>query len=307
MDSPERQGRRDSQNSSLARSIVMHASRNAWEVGQPLREEALATFFNVSRSPINRALRHLEALGIAEHQPNRGFYLSKPVEDALQLFKQDLGADAVYLKLARDALSWGTGHNLTISDLVTAYGATRGRVQRACERAATEGWLEKGSGYKWTVRLGITSEEDYAQFYRFRETIEPAAVLEPGFEINEREFQSLLSLQRRIAQGEFETLSAVDLFEINTELHESIVSWSGNHFYLDALKRANASRRVIEYTKVLETKRIDIFADEHVAILEALEKGSRRKAVKLLQEHLATARNAKAIDLSIAKNGHSEN
>ena len=286
--------RRGSQSNSLARNIVMHASRNAWDVGHPLREGALAESFNVSRTPINRALQQLATLGIAEHQPNRGFFLRKPVEDALQLVKQDLGTDDVYLRLARDALNWGSGHTLTISDLVTAYGEPRGRVQRACDRAATEGWLEKGSGYKWTVRLGIASEEDYARFYRFRETMEPAAVLEPGFEIDTQEFATLLSLQKRIANGEFENLSAVDLFEINTELHETIVSWSGNHFFLDALKRANASRRVIEYTKVLETERIDIFAHEHVEILETLERGARKKAARLLQAHVATARNVKA-------------
>ncbi len=306
MKSSRRQKRRGSENNSLVRSIVMHASRNAWEVGHPLREGSLAAFFGVSRSPINRALQHLAKLGIAEHQPNRGFFLRKPVEDALQLVKLDLGADEVYLRLARDALSWGTGHTLTISDLVSAYGEPRGRVQRACERAATEGWLEKGTGYKWAVRLGISSEEDYARFYRFRETIEPAAILEPGFEINQQEFQSLLSLQRRIADGEFETLSAVDLFEINTEQHETIVSWSGNHFYLDALRRANASRRVIEYTKVLATERIDIFAHEHVEILEALQQRARRKAARLLQAHVATARNVKARGINRSTNGKSK-
>ncbi|MDA7949503.1 MAG: FCD domain-containing protein [Hyphomicrobiaceae bacterium] len=195
---------------------------------------------------------------------------------------------------------------LTISDLVAAYGETRGRVQRACERAANEGWLEKGGGYKWSVRLGIASEDDYARFYRFRETIEPAAVLEPGFEIDQQEFRTLLSLQKRIANGEFEALSAVDLFEINTELHETIVSWSGNHFYLDALKRANASRRVIEYTKVLETERIDIFAHEHVEILETLERGARKKAARLIQAHVSTAGNVKATSLSRPSNGNTK-
>lgn len=295
--------RRDSQNNSLARSIVMHASRNAWDVGQPLREGSLAANFNVSRTPINRALQQLETLGIVEHHPNRGFFLRTPAKDALQLVKQDLGNDEVYLRLARDALNWGSGHTLTISDLVTAYGAPRGRVQRACDRAATEGWLEKGSGYKWTVRLGISSEEDYARFYRFRETIEPAAILEPGFEIDAQEFATLLSLQKRIANGEFEKLSAVDMFEINTELHETIVSWSGNHFYLDALRRANASRRVIEYTKVLKTERIDIFAHEHVEILETLERGARKKAARLMQAHVATARHVKSSGTIRSANG----
>ena len=284
----------------------MHASRNAWEVGHPLREGALAASFGVSRTPINRALQHLAKLGVAEHLPNRGFILKQQVSDALQHFKQTPGADEIYLKLARDALNWGSGHMLTISDLVAAYGETRGRVQRACERAANEGWLEKGGGYKWSVRLGIASEDDYARFYRFRETIEPAAVLEPGFEIDQQEFRTLLSLQKRIANGEFEALSAVDLFEINTELHETIVSWSGNHFYLDALKRANASRRVIEYTKVLETERIDIFAHEHVEILETLERGARKKAARLIQAHVSTAGNVKATSLSRPSNSNTK-
>lgn len=281
----------------LARDIVLLANRQAWAVGDPLREEALAEHFSVSRTPINRALRHLATLGIAEHLPRRGFFLRTAAIDALPIIGNALDGDDVYLRLARDALDWGNGTSLTISDVSTAYGETRSQVERAIERAAVEGWLEKGAGYKWIVRLGISTAEDYARFYRFREVVEPAALLEPNYKVDASELESLLALQIRIAAGDFQTLSAVDLFEINTDLHESVVAWSGNLFYLDALKRSNAARRVLEYTKVLETKRIDTFASEHIAILKRLKTGHNEKAATLIRAHLRTARNLKAPEL----------
>ena len=45
--------------------------------GERLREDALATSFNVSRGPIREALRILENDGVIQMLPNRGAYVSK--------------------------------------------------------------------------------------------------------------------------------------------------------------------------------------------------------------------------------------
>ena len=187
----------------------------------------------------------------------------------------------------------GNGATVTIANLDKQYGEPRLRIQKILERAALEGWVKRSVGYKWTITLGITSEEDYDKFYSFREAIEPAAILESGFEPDVTELTALLALQTRLANGEFNLLNAIDLFEINTELHETIVSWSGNSFFLDALRRSNASRRLVEYTKVLKTRKIDSFARDHIRILNSLKNGHIAKAASQIGKHIRAARRVK--------------
>jgi DNA-binding GntR family transcriptional regulator len=46
--------------------------------GSPLRQEALAEEFSVSRTPIREALRQLEAKGVIQHLPNQGAVVLAP-------------------------------------------------------------------------------------------------------------------------------------------------------------------------------------------------------------------------------------
>ena len=175
---------------SLAHKILAYASKLDWSAGTPLRVAALAEQFRVSRTPINRALKVLTQMGYARHVPNRGYYLC---EDATAFFSH-LGKldneDETYLTMARDALQWGNGASLTIAELSKRYNKPRANIQKIVDRAALEGWLLRAAGHKWTITLGITSEDDYAKFYRFRETIEPAAILEPDYCVNETELSA---------------------------------------------------------------------------------------------------------------------
>lgn len=60
----------------------------AWPAGAPLRQEALAAEFGVSRIPLREALQRLEAEGLVELHPHRGAVVSPlPIEEAAELFE----------------------------------------------------------------------------------------------------------------------------------------------------------------------------------------------------------------------------
>ena len=277
----------------LPNEILAHASREQLPAGSPLSVSGLAQKCSVSRTPVVSALQELVARGVAEHRLNRGYFLTCDGRAAEATFGKSVQPSEDYLALTRLVQEIGDGGATSAADLVSLLGITRARALSLLERGAAEGWLTKSAGHSWIVRLGITSEADYMRFYRFRETIEPAALREPDYAADAAELDRLRAVQLRLLDGGYRTIAAVDLFEINRELHETIVAWSGNRFYLDALKRSNDLRRLIEYSKVMETQKIDAFAVEHIEILDTIAASDFTRAEQLVLRHLQRARKTK--------------
>ena len=80
-------------------------------------------------------------------------------------------------------------------------------------------------------------------------------------------------------------------FEVNSTFHETLASWSRNRFFLQAVRRQNALRRMHQFADFweLEPEQILQSCRDHLAILAALDKGDRPGAVELLVGHLAGA------------------
>lgn len=265
----------------------------SWQVGRPLRESLLAKQFGVSRTPVRAALEYLTAAGFAEYRINKGYFI-KDLSVLDKELSRPAGGDTLYKRLARDLLNERWQQPISIAELAKRYDTTRSRAQSLLERAAAEGWAEKRPGYKWVFRNAIRTEAEYEKFYRFRETIETAALLEPDYRPDMAKLQSLLQIQQRMAQSQYKTIVSIDLFEINRDFHESIVAWSQNPFYLDALVRGNNLRRPFEYSKVLKPPRVEAFAREHIEILEKIRKGDYAGAADLMRGHLRLAGTVKA-------------
>ena len=74
---------------SLADRIAEKIFAGEYPPGSPLRQEALAEEFSVSRTPIREALRLLEVKGVVQHRPNQGAIVLAPtaqdIRDAYQV------------------------------------------------------------------------------------------------------------------------------------------------------------------------------------------------------------------------------
>ena len=68
----------------LAATLQARVLNGEIETGTRLRQEALAREFGVSRTPIREALRQLQAIGIAELEPNRGAIVRAPTARELR-------------------------------------------------------------------------------------------------------------------------------------------------------------------------------------------------------------------------------
>ncbi|MFS2042279.1 hypothetical protein [Agrobacterium tumefaciens] len=69
---------------------------------------------------------------------------------------------------------------------------------------------------------------------------------------------------------------------------------SGNRFLLGTIERQNQLRRLVEYRQTLNREQVRGQNNEHLDILDTLEKGLRFEASQILAHHLGNAKNRKA-------------
>jgi DNA-binding GntR family transcriptional regulator len=282
----------------LASQILDHIRSNGLSRGQHLPSQALADAFRVSRAPVNAAFKFLENMGVVRSEANRGYFLATDAKDLtdLRLLVNDEGEeDDSYFEIAEDRLAGKLPQQVTENELMRRYDLPRSRLVKILNRIAQEGWIERLPGHGWEFRQTLTSRHSYEAGYRFRATIESAAVLEPTYKVDRDAFQRARDQQQTILEGGLQRLSRAHLFKVNSELHETIVGCSGNEFFLDSIKRVNRLRRLIEYrVTTLDRSRLTRQCREHLEILDLLEAGKNQEASAYLRRHIEGASSLKS-------------
>jgi DNA-binding GntR family transcriptional regulator len=262
-------------------------------VGSHLTERGLADALRVSRTPTRGALHFLEKMDVVDRAHPRGFVLKKPADELpeISVQRQD---DDLYLRIAEDRLEARLPSRITSSELMRRYGCSQARLLPVLSRMTHEGWLDRLPGKGWEFQPMMDSPEAYDQSYRFRMLIEPAALAEPGYKIDPDAFARIRTQQEEMLAGKLLQYSRPEVFEIGASFHETIVGCSGNPYILDALRRINQLRRLIEYRGNTDRGRLVSQCKEHIQLLDMIESGDRDGASEFLRRHLDVARKIKA-------------
>lgn len=279
----------------VAREIVAYARRENLRAGTRIAESVLADQIGTSRSPVNVALRHLVELGMLSHDLNRGYFLNKDAlsfGDLAERFSAEPD-DPVYLRIADDRLSRRLPDLVNEVDLMRLYDVSRSALRHVLSRIQQEGWVEKSVGHGWSFQPMIDSAEAYEESYVFRTSIEPTALLASGFKANPAELAALRRQQELIASTGWETMTAIELFEANSQFHETLAKWSGNRFILQAVRRTDQLRRLVEYRQARSRRPRQTQAKEHLEILDAIAANDALRAATLMRGHLEGARRGK--------------
>ncbi|EIM29396.1 GntR family transcriptional regulator [Microvirga lotononidis] len=273
--------------------IIEHIRENNLARGHHLPTQTLADALRVSRAPIAAALKRLEELKIVRSEPYRGYFLAK---DASELSKEDSPSlsdqepeDEVYFQIAEDRLSRKLADRISENELMRLYGIPRSRLLKILHRIAEEGWIERLPGNGWEFRAGLTSRAGYEQAYQFRAAIESQSLLLPSFRIDPKAFHAAREEQQAILDGGFERMSRTHLFQANSQFHEMLVGCSQNEFFVDAVRRVNRLRRLIEYRITVNRSRLPLQSQEHLHILDLIEAGDRQRAAEFLRVHILGA------------------
>lgn len=241
-------------------------------------------------------LAWLAEKGVADYDRNRGYFLSIDARsvppDVLAAATEP--AVSLYDRIAEARLDGKLSDSITESDMARQFDASRNDVRKALLRAQNEGWIEKEAGYGWRFLPLIDSLEAYDDMYWLRVAIEPACILNPKFKPNLPELQVLRAEQELILTGN-QVMMATEIVAANSRFHETIVSWSGNQFAVQTLRRLNRMRRLAEYRQEKQALPRKVLAQEHLTILDAIESGDNMGAASLLRSHIDAARRKKAI------------
>lgn len=277
----------------LARRIVGLARDRDCPTGCQLKEQWLAGELGLSRSPVRAALRLLEQYGVVRTIPNQGCFLTRPAAE-LGDGNWDLpptGEERLYAALTRDRYTNRLDRQINVTGLVRRYRASRSLVERVLARLADEGLVEREAGRGWRFLPAVDNPQVLEESYRFRLTVEPMAIQDPGFE-PDRKRLGKLKRQHEALIGELaHSMPSRRLVEVDAEFHESIGAWSNNRFILQAIQQQTRLRRLMEFQfSMADPERMVQSCREHLAILDALEAGDREKAADLMRKHIEVSR-----------------
>lgn len=273
----------------LAQEIALYIKDANLEVGSRLTEKALCDAFNVSRTPVRAALKSLSEAGIIRHVRNRGYFTqmaaAKISEDPVPQSDEEL----LYLRLTRDRFEGELDKEFTEADLVRRFDVPRSTLTRVLQRLLLERLIEKRPGRGWSFAEILDSEQAHDESYRFRLCIEPAALLESTFTIDEERLTRCRNQHEDILAGKAKSISSIAFFEINADFHQMLADFSGNRFFREAMRQQNNLRRVISYQWVYGAERVGETCQEHLAIIEAIVARDGMWAASLLRNHLSGA------------------
>ncbi|WP_026122857.1 GntR family transcriptional regulator [Nocardiopsis halotolerans] len=293
VDSGTRRGA-DGRASALALSLATQISELArtgdLDEGAHLTEQWIADRLQVSRSPVRRALGLLDEMGIVRHVPNRGYFLARSGRELASADPTPEREEDLYFRLVDDFLSGGLDREFTAAETARRHGVAARHVQQVLVRMEAEDLVRRRPGRGWEFQEVLSTAEGHDHSYRFRMIVEPAALLEPGFAVDAAAFAAHRERQEGLLRGRALSSARATLFQTGAEFHEMLVGCANNPVLLDAVRRQNRVRRLIEYRHQVDRTRMVHQAREHLLLLDLLEEGRTEEASRALHTHLDRVR-----------------
>lgn len=273
----------------LADRISRLMNEEALAAGARLNENRLAAQLGVSRTPVRAALQHLAAMGYVKRRPNVGVELVTLPPMPAPLAENAEAHDELLLRLARDRQQQRLPDLVSEAELMATYGVSRPALRHTLGRLTDMGVVERKLGYGWRFARDGWDRKAREESYRFRLTIEPAAILEPGFVLPAGWAEDMRARHEAFLRAPWTESSSIAFFEMNAGFHEGVAAASGNRFFADAVQRQNRLRRLSNYDWRHGRDRVEVNCREHLEMLGRLSTGDTEMAALLMRRHLEEA------------------
>jgi DNA-binding GntR family transcriptional regulator len=275
---------------SLARQVLDHARAKALRPGDRLPEEAFATACGVSRTPLRSAYIILETNGFLVKGEAEGYFLAADLDADTSAMESQL--DTLNVSLAKTILADRAARRLddtqSVSFLIRRYNTTRAAVLNALTVLQQDGIIDRIPGQSWSFRPILDTPNAVADSHQFRLILEPAAILAPGFSLDLIKARQIrLTLQKSLAGR----LGTVAFHKLDVDFHMLVAQGSGNRFARDSLLAHHRLRLITQKDFGTPEFRLRQAQDEHLAILDSLERRQVDVAADQMTLHLRLSRN----------------
>lgn len=293
MNSKSRSTKTNPRRIQLAQQIIQLALQEDWKVGHHLIEQQLVEKLSVSRSPIRSALKFLQEKDVLTAKPNHGFFLSKSgaALSGVVMEVPRTDEEELYVALIEARASDKIAPSFTQADIMRSYDVNRNVLTRTLNRMTDEGLVIRNTGQGWTFVPTLDSVQSRQASYEFRLAVEPAGILSDTFQADPKALADMrlnhIDLLERIKNG---GANLSWIYETDANFHEMLASFSGNQFFLNAVIQQNRLRQLLEFRQSMEVERVGEWCNEHLAIIDALERGNQEKAAERLRQHLENAK-----------------
>ena len=175
------------------------------------------------------------------------------------------------------------------------YDVGRATLTAVLRQMFNDGLIQRNPGKGWRFQPTLNTEKSHDDSYRLRLTIEPAAVLESTFELDQGFARVVRARHMDILKLGAENFSISQLYDADATFHDLIGISSRNMYFESIMKTQNRLRRLLEYQFLITYSRLEESCREHLHVLDALETGQQFKAADLLRFHITKSSEFKKV------------
>mgnify|MGYP000978078411 FL=1 len=136
----------------------------------------------------------------------------------------------------------------------------------------------------------VLSDQEVKEIYAVREALEALAAREATLRITKEDLAELYALQERAQEALAEGIQ--DYMAINIEFHDRIVEHAGNFLVKELLGNLRRQITALLHTTARVPGRPERSIEEHLEILEAMERRDEHLAVERMARHIRRTRQA---------------
>ncbi|TDK52405.1 GntR family transcriptional regulator [Antarcticimicrobium luteum] len=276
----------------LAQQILSVALERGMAAGDHLPEQSLSDACGVSRTPIRSALKILEENEFIRWREEEGYFLAIAQADQITAAirrLEDLD-ESLASRILSDRAERRIGDVQSVSALVRRYGTTRNSVLNALKILSRDGIVAQLPGRSWAFQPLLDSPNAIEESLAMRLTIEPQAILAPGFSLDNQRAGILRQQMEEMLRTGHGRIVAAGFHRVDTEFHGFIAECSGNRFLRGTLLAHHRLRRATQKDRSVPDFRLRQSLEEHLEILDSLERSQFDLAADQMVLHLRRSR-----------------
>lgn len=279
----------------LARQIVDLLAERGLQEGAHLPESMLSSACSVSRTPIRSALKVLERIDIVQKREEGGYFLSLGADRlALEgVARLDGIENSLAARILTDRAERRIADVQSVSALVRRYDVPRSAVLNALKILSADGIVAQLPGRAWAFQPILDTSGALDESLAFRLTLEPQAITAPGFAMDSQKCGLLRQQMTAFLEMRAGGMSALAFQQLDCAFHSFIAESSGNRFVRGALLAHHRLRLSTQKGPTIPDFRLRQSLEEHLDILDSLERMQHQLAADQMVLHLRRSQNRK--------------